>query len=210
MKHTGLGGDPEEDGKGTENLVWGYAFFFGGLLQVIAGIVEVKRNNIFGFTAFTTYGGFWLSLAMAHVLLDDDEAFNSKAIQAMLVLMGIFTFIMWICTLKMNATISLLFFLLASTFCLLAGGVVNETVDKTAGWFGVATAATAYWLGAAEIINDIIGEGHDIIPLGRFKQSFSGGIHVAGRLQGEGQRQVGNRVWMIISLSQTWLPQTLI
>lgn len=195
VKHTGLAGDTEEDGTGTENLVWGYAIFFGGLLQIIAGIVEVKRNNIFGFTAFTTYGGFWLSLAAAHVLIDDNAEvlFNSNAVQAMLVLMGIFTFVMWLCTLKMNATISLLFFLLASTFFLLAVGVNDERVDKVAGWVGMATAATAYWLASAELINDIIGKGHNIIPLGVFesnsKHMISGAIHVPGRTHGETHRQ---------------------
>lgn len=169
VKYTNLGGDSPEDNKGTENLVWGYAIFFGGLLQIIAGIVEIKRNNIFGFTAFSTYGGFWLSLATAHILVNDQEVlFNSKAVQAMLVLMGIFTFVMWICTLVMNVTISILFFLLATTFFLLAGGVDNESVDTAAG-LGMATAATAYWLASVELVNDIIGKGHEIIPLGRFK-----------------------------------------
>lgn len=130
---------------------------------------------------------------MAHVLIDQNEEvlFNAKAVQAMSVLMGMFTFVMWICTLTMNATIAILFFLLTSTFFLLAGGVEDDTVDKVAGWFGMATAATAYWLGAAEIINDIIGEGHDVIPLGSFQRSMlSGGAHVAGNLQSEIQRQV--------------------
>lgn len=153
----------------------------------------MKRNNIFGFTAFSTYGGFWLSLATAHILVADaDVLFNSKAVQAMLVLMGIFTFVMWVCSLRMNATISLLFFLLATTFFLLAGGAENESVDKAAGWVGMATAATAYWLASAELVNDIIGGGKTIIPLGTFhwnKYTFSGGTHVPGRTQGEGHRQ---------------------
>ena len=191
VKHTNLGGDSPEDNKGTENLVWGYAIFFGGLLQIIAGIVEIKRNNIFGFTAFSTYGGFWLSLATAHIIVNDEEVlFNSKAVRAMLVLMGIFTFVMWMCTLVMNVTISILSSLLATTFFLLAGGVNNESVDTAAGWIGMATAATAYWLASVELINDIIGKGHEVIPLGRFKlNNNGGGTHVAGRIQSEGHRQ---------------------
>ena len=105
VKHTGLSGDNEGDNKGTENLVWGFAIFFGGLLQVIAGLVEVKQNNIFGFTAFATYGCFWLSLATANVLVDEataDVLFSVNAVQAMFSLMGIFTFVMWLCTFKLN------------------------------------------------------------------------------------------------------------
>jgi len=137
------------------------------------GLVEIKRNNVFGFTVFSAYGGFWLSLATAHILIDDNTEvlFNAKAVQTMLVLMGIFTLVMWLCTFKMNMTINVLFFLLASTFFLLAGGVENETVDKAAGWLGMATAGTAYWLGAAELVNDVIGGGNDIIPLGRFRSN---------------------------------------
>ena len=144
-----------------------------GLLQIIVGLVEIKRNNVFGFTAFCTYGGFWLSLATAHILIDDNTEvlFNTKAVQSMLVLMGVFTLVMWLCTFKMNMTINVLFFLLASTFFLLAGGVENETVDKAAGWLGMATTGTVYWLGAAELINDVIGGGNDIIPLGRFRSN---------------------------------------
>ena len=53
----------------------------------------------------------------------------------------------------------------------------------------MATAATAYWLASVELINDIIGKGHEVIPLGRFRLSYSGGTHVAGRIQSEGHRQ---------------------
>lgn len=152
---------------------------------MIAGLVEVKRNNIFGFTAFTTYGGFWLSLSMAHVLIGDDAdvLFNTKAVQAMLVLMGVITFTLWLCTLRLNATISLLFFLLASTFFLL-----------TAGWIGMATAATAYWLGAAELINDVIGKGQIIIPLGSFQSSISGATPNSSRTRCEGQALKGTKI----------------
>ena len=197
VKHTHLAGEDVEDAKGTENLTWGFALFYGGLLQVVAGIAEIKRNNVFGFTAFTSYGGFWLSLGTAHIvaLLADEGTviFSAKAVQAMLVLMGIFTFLLWICTLKMNATISLLFFLLATTFFTLAGGVENDTLDEAAGWIGMATAATAYWLGAAELVNDIWGEGREVIPLGSFSRNkfkSTGGAHVPGRIHGVAHRQV--------------------
>ena len=197
VKHTHLAGDTEEAAKGTENITWGFALWYGGLLQVIAGIAEIKRNNVFGFTAFTSYGGFWLSIGTAHIvaLLADEGTviFSAKAVQAMLVLMGIFTFLLWICTLKMNATISLLFFLLAATFFTLAGGVDNDTLDEAAGWIGMATAATAYWLGAAELMNDVLGGGREVIPLGSFgrnKFKSAGGAHVPGRIHGVGHRQV--------------------
>jgi GPR1/FUN34/yaaH family len=107
--------------------------------------------------------------------------------------MGTITFVMFLCTFVMNMTISLLFFLLMMTFFLLAGGVNNETVDQVAGWFGMATAVTAYWLGSVKLINDVIGGGEDLIPLGSWganKFLFAGVMHVPGRIHGVTHRRV--------------------
>jgi len=52
LKHTRIVGNTEQDAIGTENLVWGFAIFYGGLLQLLAGLAEIRRNNIFGYTAF--------------------------------------------------------------------------------------------------------------------------------------------------------------
>ena len=52
---------------------------------------------------------------------------------------------------------------------------------------GIFTAAVAFCLGGAELINDIIGEGTEIIPLGHFdsnKFKFAGNFHVPGRIHG--------------------------
>jgi succinate-acetate transporter protein len=181
VKHTRIGGSDEDDLEGVEAIVLGFAMCFGGLLQVIAGISEIRRNNIFGYTAFLLYGGFWMSLGVMDIVqvLAEGHSYpggghdptppNPKAVQAMLFLAGVFTFVLWICSFKLNKTINLLFFCLASTLFLLAGGVRNETVDKIGGWFGMMTSAVAYWLAAAELFNDIHGEGkREIIPLGHF------------------------------------------
>ncbi|KAL3909897.1 MAG: hypothetical protein SGILL_007907 [Bacillariaceae sp.] len=96
---------------------------------------------------------------------------NPNAVTALLFLSGLFTFVLWICSFKLNKTLNLLFFLLATTLFLLSGGVYNETVDKVGGWFGIATAAVAYWLAAAELMNEIHGEGkREIIPVGKFER----------------------------------------
>ena len=163
--------------------------FFGGLLQVIAGLSEVRRNNVFGYTAFLLFGGLWMSLGtvdIIQILATDAQAPNPKASQAMLFLAGLFTFVLWIMTFKLNVTLNLLFFLLASTLFLLCGGVENELVDYVAGWFGIATSAVAYWLAGVELFNDIHGQGKQIIPLGNFSSNpFAkhGGFHAPGQIQ---------------------------
>jgi succinate-acetate transporter protein len=141
------------------------------------------------------YGGFWMSWAASLFLkvIENDIPINPHAVHAMLSLMGTITFVMFLCTFVMNMTISLLFFLLMMTFFLLAGGVNNATVDQVAGWFGMATAATAYWLGSVELINDVIGGGEDLIPLGYWganKFRFAGVMHVPGRIHGVTHRRV--------------------
>jgi uncharacterized protein len=195
VKHTRIGGDSAEELEGVDNVVFGFGLFFGGLLQLIGGLHERARNNVFGYTAFIVYGGFWMSWAASLFLkvIGNDIPVNPHAVQAMLSLMGTFTFVMFLCTFVMNMTISLLFFLLMMTFFLLAGGVNNETVDKVAGWFGMATAVTAYWLGSVELINDVIGGGEDLIPLGHWganKFRFAGVMHVPGRIHGVTHRRV--------------------
>jgi len=126
---------------------------------------------------------------MANPTVDDERPpLNKEALQAMLFMVGVFTYMLWTLTFKLNKTICSLFFLLGTTCILLSFGVQNETVDKVGGYFGIITSANAFWLAYAELVNDVIGEGKkEIIPLGhwhhnQFKES--GGAHVPGRIRG--------------------------
>lgn len=193
VKHARLGGSSEEDLEGVDATVLGFAMFFGGLLQVVAGLSEVKRNNIFGYTAFLLYGGLWMSIGTVDIIQilaggHDPIPPNPKAVQAMLFLVGCYSFVLWVCTFKLNKTINFLFFLLTVTLFLLAGGVRNETVDTVGGWFGLATSFVAYWLASAELVNDIVGEGgQEIIPLGHFSSNkffAHGAFQAPGHIQG--------------------------
>src|SRR6201985_1997857 len=49
-------------------MILAMGIFYGGTAQIIAGIIEAKKNNTFGLTAFTSYGFFWLSLVGLIVL----------------------------------------------------------------------------------------------------------------------------------------------
>ena len=205
MKHTRLTGDSEGQMTGVENLVWGFAMFYGGLLQIIAGLGEIKRNNLFGYTAFLSYGGFWMSLGTAEIItklftligdVDGDGdaiGINPNAMKAMLIIMGFFTAILWICTLKQNKCLCLLIFSLMVTFFLLAAGVEDHYIDIAAGWVGIFTAFVAFYLAAAELINDIVGGGKEIVPVGHFdsnKFKFAGHFHVPGRIHGVTETEV--------------------
>jgi hypothetical protein len=181
VEHAKLAGENSpEDLLGVTNLVWGFAMFYGGLLQVIAGLGEYRRDNILGYTAFLSYGGFWMSLGLAHIvlMLSPNESvtaagINLQALQAMLVMFGFLTAVFWICSFVVNITICSLFFLLMVLFFLLAGGTVNATCDKVAGYVGFLTAFNAFWLATAEMINGVLGKGkQQIIPLGHFDRNI--------------------------------------
>jgi succinate-acetate transporter protein len=119
------------------------------------------------------YGGFWMSwgiIKLVSLIATDTPIYNNpKAGQGMLMILSIITLMFWTLTLTMNKTICSLFGLLFVTLVLLSFGVRNETVDKAGGYFGVATSINAFWLAYAELVNDVIGKGAEIIPLGRIQ-----------------------------------------
>lgn len=172
--------------------VYSHQHTYYDFAQLIAGISEIRRNNIFGYTAFCLYGGFWMSVGTVEIvsLLTTNGVpySNPKATQAMLFMVSIFTYMLWILTFKINKTICSLFFLLGTTCILLSFGVHNETVDRVGGYVGLATSLNAFWLAFAELVNDVIGEGkEELIPLGHWKTNqfkSSGGAHVPGRTHG--------------------------
>jgi len=99
MKHTRITGSDPSDLAGVSTVVLGFAMFFGGLLQLIAGISEIRRNNIFGYTAFCLYGGFWMSVGTVEIVTllatNSPPPINKEAFQAMLFMVGVYTFMLW-------------------------------------------------------------------------------------------------------------------
>lgn len=111
--------------------------------------------------------------------------FNAKAAQAMLMMVSIFTYMLWIVTFKLNKTLCSLFGLLGTTCFLLSFGVQYKSVDIVGGYFGIVTSINAFWLAFAELVNDVIGEGKEVIPLGHWNLNHTGvgGAHAPGRIQ---------------------------
>jgi len=75
------------------SMILAMGIFYGGIAQVIAGIMEAKKNNTFGLTAFTSYGFFWLTLAGLIVMpkLGWIPAASEEGMVAYLIVWGIFT-----------------------------------------------------------------------------------------------------------------------
>jgi succinate-acetate transporter protein len=144
-------------GKGGEPVVFGLAFAYGGLAQLLAGMWEFRTGNTFGAVAFTSFGAFWLSF-WAFVQFYEDKvpkADAGHAVGLFLIAWGIFTTYMFVASLRTTAAISLVFILLAVTFFLLGIGNAgaHTNVVKWGGWFGLATAAAAWYASFAAVTN---------------------------------------------------------
>jgi uncharacterized protein len=141
-----------------EGTVFGLAFFYGGLAQLLAGMWEFVRGNTFGATAFTSYGAFWLSFWY----LDTHAAFlvaakgdAHKGVGTYLLAWTIFTAFMTIGTLRANGALVAVFSSLTVTFLLLTLAEYFEStgLTKIGGYFGLLTALLAWYTAAAGVLN---------------------------------------------------------
>ena len=152
----------------AEAIVFPLALFYGGLAQVLAGMWEFRNKNTFAATAFTSYGAFWLSFwALVTFYIDRiPEEQRSLVIGWFLIAWGIFTAYMWIGSLRINAALIIVFLLLTTTFFLLGIGDLShsEVIGNIGGYVGIATAFAAWYLSAADVINDTYGR--TVLPVG--------------------------------------------
>jgi succinate-acetate transporter protein len=150
-------------------MILSMGIFYGGLAQIIAGIMEYKKGNSFGTLAFTSYGLFWLSLVFINLLPNTDlwaSPSASSEIGSYLVMWGIFTLLMFFGTLKLNRALQVVFLTLFILFFLLAIGDFTgiTLITNIAGYEGILCGASAMYLSIAEILNEIYGK--TILPIG--------------------------------------------
>jgi len=149
----------------TMPLIWG--FFWGGMAQVIAGIIDARRGDTFGLTAFTSYGVFWIGLAFAFFLQWMGlVTIDSASLAWTMIVWGIFTGYMTVGTLKISrahvtifSSLTILFFLLAAHFF----GVIPAHV---AGIEGIFVGASAVYTSAAVVLHAQYRRW--VLPIGLF------------------------------------------
>ena len=150
-----------------DSMILAMGIFYGGIAQIIAGIMEWRKNNTFGTTAFTSYGLFWLSFGGLLILpkVGLAEAANATAMGYYLFIWGLFTAVMFIATLKLNGVLQFVFASLALLFFLLAiGDWTGSALLKTiAGYEGVICGASAIYCGLAQVLNEVYGK--ELLPL---------------------------------------------
>lgn len=142
---------------------------YGGIAQIIAGIMEWRKGNTFATTAFTSYGLFWLSLVALIVLPKIGWAAKSDdtAMAAYLAMWGIFTAIMFIGTLRLHVAGQIVFGSLTILFFLLAIGDYTNAgpgFRHFTGWEGIFCGFSAIYTGLAQVLNELFGKV--VLPLG--------------------------------------------
>jgi len=176
----------------VDAVILGMGIFYGGLAQIIAGIMEYKRGNTFGTTAFSSYGFFWLSFVALNWLGVDKVSksvvwpffggeyyttpwlVGSEALMAYFFMWGLFTLFMFFGTLKKNraiqfvfASLAILFFLLTTKFALLAYTSMTATdlelFTRIIGVEGIICGLSAFYLAMAEVLNE--EHGRTVLPI---------------------------------------------
>jgi hypothetical protein len=161
------------------DIAWlGLAFFYGGLTQLLAGMWEFRNRNVFGATAFSTYGGFWMALGFfvtlvlvsktAAAAVTGPNLLNGLA--WFLFAFAIFNFYMLLWSSKVSVAVFLVFLTLQITEVLLCIGFFREAHGQSAwithagGWAGVVTAAVAWYASAAGVVNGM--SARPVLPVG--------------------------------------------
>jgi succinate-acetate transporter protein len=157
---------------GIGPVLW-LGLLFGGSAQLIAGLLEFKTGNNFGFCAFTGYGAFWISLCLYLIFGTNKELDNLYPVLKMtghdlgiyLVMWTIFTGILFIASMKHHGTLALIFLtlllgFLGLDFKELAG---NKLLGTIAAWDLILCALLAWYLMA----HVVFAEAGINLPLGK-------------------------------------------
>ena len=149
-------------------MILAMGHFYGGIAQIIAGIMEWKKGNTFGTVAFTSYGLFWLTLVALLMMpaLGLAEPAENSAMVAYLLMWGLFTAVLFVATLKMNRALQFVFFSLALLFFLLALGdyTRNATITTIAGIEGIICGMSAIYTALAQVLNEVYER--TVLPIG--------------------------------------------
>lgn len=157
----------------TPNVILGLAIGYGGLVQLLAGMWEFASGNTFAATAFSSYGGFWISFGFIYIpqfgitaAYEGDEGMLADALGIYLASWFIVTFIFFIASLRSSIALSSLFFFLDITFLLLfvSEFTGSSAVHKAGGAFGLLTAAIAYYIALSGMLTK--DTSHFTLPVG--------------------------------------------
>ncbi len=151
------------------SMILAMGIFYGGIAQIIAGIMEWTKKNTFATTAFISYGLFWLTL-VSLVLMPKSgwvEATSAGSLAAYLAMWGLFTGVMFIGTLRLNRALQVVFASLTVLFLLLAAADASGSafLKTVAGYEGIFCGFSAIYAGLAQVLNELYE--HEMWPIGQ-------------------------------------------
>ncbi len=154
------------------SMILGMGIFYGGIAQIIAGIMEWKKKNTFAATAFISYGCFWLTFVTLVVLpkmVTGIVPAKPEAMAAFLGLWGVFTAVMFVGTLKLSRALQFVFASLTVLFFLLVAVKLGENpaLEHFTGYEGIVCGLAAIYTGLAQVLNELYGR--TVLPLGQPK-----------------------------------------
>ncbi len=149
-------------------MIMAMGIFIGGMIQIFVGMMEWKKNNLFGLMAFTSYGAFWLSLVGLMILtkLGWGEASSKPAMAWYLTVWGIFSLALFFVAKRASWALTLVFATVVLLFALLAAANFTEShaIHTLAGYVGIVCGSLALYTGIAELY--VVVFGKEILPLG--------------------------------------------
>jgi len=148
------------------NAWLGFAFAYGGLAQLLAGMWEFRNRNVFGATAFSTYGSFWIGLGLYVLLVEAGSPNALNDLGWILLAFAIFNTYMLLWSTRVTVAVFLVFLTLEATEIVLTAGFFMdaENVMRAGGVIGVITAAVAWYTSAAGVVNGMAGR--PVLPVG--------------------------------------------
>jgi hypothetical protein len=141
------------------SVVFAIGIFYGGLAQVIAGIMEWKKNNTFGMTAFISFGFFWISLVFLILMpmWGWGPALSKEGMICFLGIWGLLALGLFLITFRLSRAMQVVFGTLIVLFLLLIVGnaLGNTTILQSAGIEGVICVLSAMYTGLGQISNEV-------------------------------------------------------
>ncbi|MDR0415788.1 MAG: acetate uptake transporter [Propionibacteriaceae bacterium] len=156
-------------GASAQPVVFGLALFYGGVVQIAAGVMEFFKRNVFGALAFCSYGAFWLAfwyLSTHPEFFPAGDPLKATGVGVFLLAWTIFTAYMLVAASQISVGLAFTFTLLLITFIGLTIGDLAglPLATRTAGWVGLATALSAWYCSCAGVLNATAGR--TVLPVG--------------------------------------------
>jgi uncharacterized protein len=146
---------------GLSSTIIAMALLYGGIAQVIVGVMEWKKKNSFGMLTFGSFGFFWISFATLLMLpvLGLAKAPQPVDLAAFLAIWGVFALGLFICTLRMHRLLQITLAAVVLLVVLLVAAQLTGSalVLMLGGVMGIIAGALALYMGMGQLINEIYG-----------------------------------------------------